>query len=143
MAVRNADARWEGTLKEGKGNLKLGSGSFDGQYSFSSRFEEGTGTNPEELIGAALAGCYSMQLNVMLERNSTLPNYVHTVAKVNLGKNEAGQNAITHIDLMVEADVPNISNEDFQRLVTEAKSACLISRALSAIPSININATLK
>ena len=143
MAVRNADARWEGTLKEGKGNLKLGSGSFDGQYSFSSRFEEGTGTNPEELIGAALAGCYSMQLNVMLERSGTLPKYVHSVAKVHLGKNDAGQNAITQIDLMVEADVPNISNEDFQKVVTDAKTACLISRALGAIPSININASLK
>jgi lipoyl-dependent peroxiredoxin len=142
MAVRNADARWEGTLKEGKGNLKLGSGSFNGQYSFSSRFEEGTGTNPEELIAAAQAGCYSMQLNVMLERNNTLPNYVHTVAKVHLGKNDAGQNAITQIDLMVEASVPEISNDDFQRIATEAKAACLISRALN-VPTVNLNATLK
>jgi osmotically inducible protein OsmC len=143
MAVRNADARWEGTLKEGKGNLKLGSGSFDGQYSFSSRFEEGTGTNPEELIAAAQAGCYSMQLNAMLERNGTVPNYVHTVAKVHLGKNDAGQNAITQIDLLVEADVPNISEEDFQKVATEAKAACLIARALGAVGNINLTATLK
>ena len=142
MAVRNADARWEGTLKEGKGNLKFGSGSFEGQYSFSSRFEEGTGTNPEELIAAAQAGCYSMQLNVMLERNNTLPKYVHTVAKVHLGKNDAGQNAIMQIDLIVEASVPEISNEDFQRIATEAKAACLISRALN-VPTVNLNASLK
>lgn len=142
MAIRNADARWEGTLKEGKGNLKLGSGAFDGQYNFTSRFEEGTGTNPEELLGAAHAGCYSMALNASLERNGTVPNYVHTVAKVHIGKNDAGQTAITQVDLLVEADVPGLSNEDFQRIAEETKTGCIISRALN-IPNMTLNATLK
>lgn len=131
MAVRTAEARWEGTLKEGTGNLKLGSGAYEGKYSFSSRFEEGTGTNPEELLGAAHAGCFTMALNVSLERNGTLPDYVQTHAKVHLGKNASDQLAITKIELLVDAKVPGISAEEFQKFAEDAKTGCIISRALN------------
>jgi lipoyl-dependent peroxiredoxin len=142
MAVRNADAHWAGTLKEGTGTLKLGSGAFEGQYNFTSRFEEGTGTNPEELLGAAHAGCFTMALNAALERSGTTPNYVHTAAKVHIRKNDAGQNAIMEIELLVDADVPGLSNEDFQKVAEDTKTGCIISRALN-VPTITLNATLK
>lgn len=140
--ARSADARWQGTLKEGNGQLKLKSGAFEGQYSFSSRFEEGTGTNPEELLGAAHAGCYSMALNAALERNGTTPNFVHTIAKVHMGKNADDQLAITKIELIVEADVPGLSAEDFQTFAEDAKTGCIISRALS-VDDMTLDATLK
>ncbi len=142
MAIRSADARWEGTLKEGKGNVALKSGAFEGQYSFSSRFEEGTGTNPEELIGAALASCYSLQVSVNLERKGTLPNYVHTIAKVHLGKNADDAMAITKIDLIVEADVPGITAEEFEAVAEDAKNNCIVSRALN-VDEMTVSATLK
>ena len=85
MAVRKSEAVWQGTLKEGKGTMKLGSGAFEGAYSFSSRFEEGTGTNPEELIGAALAGCYSMAFCGNLVKAGLSPEKIHTIASVSLG----------------------------------------------------------
>jgi len=142
MAIRSADARWEGTLKEGKGTVALQSGSFEGQYGFSSRFEEGTGTNPEELLGAAHAGCFSMALNVALERAGTTPNYVHTIAKVHLGKNADDQLAITKIDLIVEAEVPGLSDEDFQQFAEDTKNGCIISRAIN-VEEMTVTATLK
>lgn len=142
MAIRSADARWEGTLKEGKGNIAVKSGAFEGQYSFSSRFEEGTGTNPEELLGAAHAGCYTMALNVALERNGTTPNFVQTIAKVHLGKNAADALAITKIELIVEAEVPGLSDEDFQTFAEDAKNNCIISRALN-VEEVTVSATLK
>ena len=142
MAIRSADARWEGTLKEGKGNLSLKSGAFEGQYNFSSRFEEGTGTNPEELLGAAHAGCYSMALNASLERNGTTPNFVHTIAKVHIGKNADDMLAITKIDLIVEADVPGLSDEDFQTFAEDTKNNCIISRAIN-VEEMTVSATLK
>jgi lipoyl-dependent peroxiredoxin len=145
MAVRNAQAHWEGTLKEGKGTLKTGSNAFGEngmQYNFTSRFEEGNGTNPEELIGAAHAGCFTMALNSALDRNGTLPNFVHTDAKVHIGKNEAGQFQILQIDLITEAEVPGLDNEVFQKIAEETKTGCIISRALN-IPTVNLTATLK
>jgi lipoyl-dependent peroxiredoxin len=141
MAIRSAHARWEGTLKGGKGNLKLGSGAYDGQYSFSSRFEEGTGTNPEELIGAAHAGCFTMALNAALERNGKLPNYVQTHANVHLGKNANDQMAILKIELIVDASIPGISAEEFQKFAEDAKAGCIISRALN-VPEITLSLTL-
>ncbi|GAB5492305.1 MAG: OsmC family protein [Phototrophicaceae bacterium] len=142
MAIRSADARWEGTLKEGNGKLSLKSGAFEGQYSFSSRFEEGTGTNPEELLGAAHAGCYSMALNAALERNGTTPNFVHTIAKVHMGKNADDALAVTKIELIVEADVPDLSAEDFQKFAEDAKDNCIISRAIN-VEEMTLSATLK
>lgn len=141
MAVRLAEARWEGTLKEGKGNLKLGSGAYEGQYSFSSRFEEGSGTNPEELLGAAHAGCYSMQLNATLERSGHTPNYIHTRARVHLNRVN-DQNTINEVELNVEGSVPGIDAATFQTFAEAAKNECIISRALN-IPSVVLNVTFK
>src|SRR5437868_14704076 len=107
MATRTASAVWDGTLKQGKGSMRLGSGAFQGAYSFSSRFEEGTGTNPEELIAAAHAGCFSMAFSHGLASAGYTPTRVHTVAKVHLNKTEGGF-SITAIDLETDADVPKI-----------------------------------
>src|SRR6266478_1685351 len=104
MAKRTASAVWEGTLREGKGTVKLGSGAFEGQYSFGSRFESGTGTNPEELIGAAEAGCYSMALSANLEKAGHPPTRISTSASVNLDRGESGFK-ITSIELTTEAEV--------------------------------------
>lgn len=141
MAVRTATAKWSGTLKEGKGDLSLGSGAYEGQYSFSSRFEEGTGTNPEELLGAAHAGCYSMALNVGLERAGITANYVKTTAKVHLTKGDAGM-SISKVDLHVEADVPGVDPEKFNEMAEATKKDCIIARALN-IPEVNVIVDLK
>lgn len=141
MAVRNAEARWEGSLQEGKGKMKLGSAAFEGQYSFSSRFEEGTGTNPEELIGAAHAGCFSMALSGALGRAGFTPDYVETTARVHLTKQESGF-AITQIDLICEASVPGIDEATFQEHANGAKENCPISQALKAIETVTLDAKL-
>src|SRR5438093_7977893 len=113
MATRTGSAVWEGTLKQGKGTMRLGSGAFEGPYSFSSRFESGKGTNPEELIGAAHAGCFSMALSAGLSRAGKTPKRVHTTASVKLDKVGEGFE-ITGIDLLCEADVPGIDDAAFQ-----------------------------
>src|ERR1700694_2602138 len=113
MAKRTASAVWEGTLKEGKGTVKLGSGAFEGAYSFSSRFESGTGTNPEELIGAAEAGCYSMALSAHLEKASHPAKRITTVATAKL-ESVGGGPKITTIDLKTEAEVPGIDEAKFR-----------------------------
>ncbi len=141
MAIRSATARWEGTLKEGAGKLSLGSGAFEGQYSFSTRFEEGTGTNPEELLGAAHAGCFAMALNAALERAGHTPNYVHADAKVHLNRVDDAL-TINQVDLIVEAEVPGVDDATFQQFATDAKNTCIISRALN-IPEVTLQATLK
>ncbi|MEO0330570.1 MAG: OsmC family protein [Bacteroidota bacterium] len=130
MAVRKANAQWQGGLKEGKGNLSLGSGAFEGSYSFLSRFEEGDGTNPEELIAAAHAACFSMALSAGLEQAGYQPESVKTEAKVKLVQNDSGF-AITQIDLASEAKIPNISEEDFQQQAKGAKENCPVSKVLT------------
>ena len=120
MATRNGSAVWEGTLKEGKGTVKLGSGAFEGPYSFASRFEEGTGTNPEELIGAAHAGCFSMALSAGLSKAGISPKRIATTAKVHLGQVEGGF-AITLIELDTTAEVPGHRREDFSRTRRRSK----------------------
>src|ERR671922_2690878 len=105
MPVRSAEAVWEGDLQDGKGTLRLGSGAFEGQYSYSSRFEEGTGTNPEELIGAAHAGCFSMAFANILATAGHDPQRVETTARVHLEPRDEGP-AITRIELQTEAEVP-------------------------------------
>src|SRR5258705_13482432 len=112
MATRNGSAVWEGTVKEGKGTVRLGSGAFEGPYSFASRFEEGTGTNPEELIGAAHAGCFSMALSAGLSEGGISPKGIETTAKVHLGEVEGGF-ALTLIELEKTADVPGIHETTF------------------------------
>jgi lipoyl-dependent peroxiredoxin len=131
MAIRTGQGIWEGDLKSGKGKVKLGSGAFEGQYSFSSRFEEGIGTNPEELIGAAHAGCFSMALSNMLAETGFAPRKIDTTAKVHLNKTEEGFK-ITLIELYTEAEVPGIDNKRFQELAESAKKNCPVSQALSA-----------
>ena len=140
MPVRTADAQWEGGLQDGKGTMRFGSGAFEGQYSFASRFEEGTGTNPEELIAAAHAGCFSMALSGGLSRAGHVPNRVHTTAKVHLEKGDAGFR-ISTIELETEADVPGIDAAAFQEAAAAAKAGCPVSQALAAV-DIKLNARL-
>ncbi len=130
MAVRTADAEWSGTLKDGSGSMELGSGAFKGPFSFKSRMEEGTGTNPEELIGAAHAGCFSMQFSAMLEHAGFTPDKIHTAAQVFFGP-EGGGFAISKIALTVEGTVPGIDDAKFQELAAGAKASCPVSKALA------------
>lgn len=130
MPLRKAEAVWEGNLKDGKGRVKLGSGAFEGAYSFSSRFEEGTGTNPEELIGAALAGCFSMALANGLAQAGFTPKHVHTNATVKIEKLEEGFR-ITSILLDTDAEVPGISEQVFMEKAEITKKSCPVSKALT------------
>ena len=130
MPVRTADAEWKGSLQEGSGTMRFGSGAFEGQYSFGSRFEEGKGTNPEELIGAAHAGCFSMALSGALTRAGHPPTSVRTTAKVHIEKRDAGF-SITRIDLSTVGDVPGIDAETFQKEADGAKVNCPVSKALT------------
>ncbi len=132
MAIRTAKAAWNGSLQEGQGTLALGSGAFEGRYSFSSRFEDGTGTNPEELLGAAHAGCYSMALAAGLGKAGFSPKRVETEAKVHLGKTEAGL-AITRIEISTRAEVPGLDEATFQKHAEDTKKGCIVSRALAAV----------
>jgi osmotically inducible protein OsmC len=132
MPVRSADAKWDGSLTEGNGRMAFGGGAFEGQYSYGSRFEEGEGTNPEELIAAAHAGCFSMQLAGVLGKAGHEPESVSTTAKIHLDKDEGGF-TITRSSLVSEARVPGIDDEEFQRHADEAKRICPVSRALGAI----------
>ncbi|HZI36922.1 MAG TPA: OsmC family protein [Acidimicrobiia bacterium] len=141
MPARTANARWEGGLKDGKGNMRLGGGAFEGQYSFSSRFEEGVGTNPEELIAAAHAGCFSMAFSGALEKAGFSPNSVETEAKVHLSPADGGGFRISRIDLVTNADVPGIEDGAFQQAAQAAKEGCPVSKALAAV-EITVNATL-
>jgi osmotically inducible protein OsmC len=131
MPVRSADAVWEGDLKSGKGKVKLGSGAFEGQYSFSTRFEDGKGTNPEELIAGAHAACYSMALSVGLGKFGFVPTKISTTAKVTLDK-VGDAFRITLIKLYTEAVVPKIDEKQFAQIAEGTKSACPVSVALSA-----------
>ena len=138
MSIRNSTATWKGTLKEGAGTMTVGAGHYEGPFTFASRFESGEGTNPEELIGAAHAGCYSMFLSALLTGNETPPNRVTTTASVHL---EDGP-TITRIDLVCEADVPGIDAVKFAELAADAKAKCPISKALGAVETINLDAKL-
>jgi osmotically inducible protein OsmC len=140
MAQRTADAVWEGGLKDGKGNMKLGSGAWEGRYSFGSRFEEAGGTNPEELIGAALAGCFSMALAAGLGRDGHQPQNIATSARVHLEKQEAGF-AITRIELTTRGTVPGIDEAAFRAAAEATKSACPVSKALAGV-QISVDASL-
>jgi osmotically inducible protein OsmC len=140
MINRKADARWEGDLKGGKGNVKLGSGAFEGAYSFATRFENAKGTNPEELLGAAHAGCFSMALTLGLSQAGHQPKSVSTTATVHLDK-VGGGFGITGITLDTRGDVPGITEADFKRLAEAAKTGCIISRALASVP-MTVNAKL-
>lgn len=140
MAIRKANAEWKGGLEGGEGKTALGSGAFEGAYSFKSRFEDGDGTNPEELLGAAHAGCYSMALSGALEGAGFSPESVKTEAHVSLVKEGEGF-AINKIKLVTNAKVPEISQEDFDKHAKGAKENCPISKALSAT-EIELDANL-
>ena len=133
MPQRNAEATWEGDLKSGKGSVKLGSGAFEGSYSFGSRFEGAPETNPEELIGAAHAGCFSMALSMMLAQAGFTPKRVHTVARVSIDKVAEGFK-ITKIQLETEASVPGMDEKAFLEHANKAKTGCPVSQALAATP---------
>ena len=141
MAVHGASAEWKGTLKEGSGTMRLGTGAFEGPYTFASRFETGKGTNPEELIGAAHAGCFSMALAAALGRAGITPTSIRTTAKVHLGTSDAGP-TITRIELDVEAQVPDIDAATFQQHADGAKQGCVVSRALGGVKDVTLTARL-
>lgn len=133
---RTATAHWEGDLRSGSGSMRLGSGAFEGPYSFKTRFEGAPGTNPEELLGAAHAGCFSMALSLGLTKAGKPPKSIDTKAVVhleNLG--------ITKIDLTTRVDAPGLSAADFQAMADDAKANCIVSKALAAVP-ITLQATL-
>lgn len=132
MAVRTSEDEWRGDLKGGQGEIKLGSGAFSGSYSFHSRFEDGQGTNPEELIAAAHAGCFSMALSATLAEAGHPPAKIHTTAKVHFGPVPGGF-AISRIDLATEGSVAGIDAATFQKKAEEAKQNCPVSKALQAV----------
>ena len=140
MPARIAEATWSGSLQEGNGNIKLGSGAYDGPFSFSSRFESGTGTNPEELIGGALAGCFTMQLSANLSRAGFNVSRSHTNATVHLEKGESGF-SISRIDLANETSATGVDEAAFKENVEKAKG-CIISRALAGVGEIRVDAKL-
>lgn len=140
MPIRTSTATWEGNLNAGKGQMKLGSGAFDGPFSFATRWEEEPGTNPEELIGAAHAGCFSMALSAGLGRAGFTPVLIQTTAKVHLGKVD-GKSRITLIELECSAEVPGIGEDQFLELAESTKVNCPVSAALAAV-EIHLNAQL-
>ena len=137
MPVRTASAVWDGSLKEGSGSMRLGSGAFEGSFTYLSRFEEGPGTNPEELVGAAQAGCFSMYLSAQLTAAGFVPKQIRTAARVHLGEGPR----ITLIELDTEAEVPNVDEQTFQEKVEVSKNNCPISLALTG-PELRVNARL-
>ena len=139
MPVRKASAVWEGSIKEGHGTVKLGSGAFEGQYSFSSRFEEGTGTNPEELIGAAHAACFTMALSLILGEAKLTAEEMETKADVTLEKQGDGF-AITSVHLTLSAKIPGADKAKFDELTAMAKAGCPVSKLLNT--KITLDATL-
>ncbi len=141
MPTHKAEAEWKGNLAHGSGRLKVGSGAFDGPYSFKSRFEEGqSATNPEELIGAAHAGCFTMALTAQLSRAGMTETRIHTVARVKLEK-IGDAFSITGIELDTEADIPGIDDAGFQKHALDAKQSCPVSKALAGT-AIHLNAKL-
>jgi osmotically inducible protein OsmC len=137
MTTRQASAKWDGTLKAGNGVMKYG--QFEGPYTFASRFENANGTNPEELVGAAHAGCYSMFLSALISGDNLTPKTIQTTASVHLGDDDGPK--ITHIDLVCEAEVPGLDADKFAEYAQTAKEKCPISR-LYAGTEINLSATL-
>lgn len=139
MPIRHANARWEGTLTEGRGSMRFA--NYDGPFTFASRFEEGEGTNPEELIGAAIAGCFSMALSADLGGAGYDPQSVTTKADVEVRPDPAGGFSITGITLTSEASVPGIDDAEFQKIAAGTKTGCPVSKALAAVP-ISLDAKL-
>ncbi len=141
MPERTAQAHWQGSLREGKGSMRLGSGAFEGKYSFASRMESGPGTNPEELIGAAEAGCFSMAFANALSLAGHTPQDIRTSASVHFG--QIGQGfSISKIELKTEGTVAGIDEAAFKKIAEDAKKNCPVSKALAGT-EITLQATLK
>jgi lipoyl-dependent peroxiredoxin len=138
MAVRTSSAEWKGTLKEGAGTMKLASGAYEGPYTFASRFESGKGTNPEELLGAAHAGCFSMFLSALLSGAGFKPTRIATTATVHLTEGPT----ISLIELQTRAEVPGLTEADLQKHAEAAKKGCPVSKALAGGPEIRMHAVL-
>ena len=141
MPKRKASARWDGSLTEGRGTMRMASGAYEGPYSFQSRFEEGDGTNPEELIAAAHAGCFSMALSGELGKAGHEVESVETEATVHLEKVDEGF-AIKRIELRTRATAPGLDESDFQQAAEAAKKGCPVSQALAAVENIDLDAQL-
>ena len=141
MATRTAKARWNGSIGEGSGTMALGSGAYEGPYSFQSRFEDGSGTNPEELIGAAHAGCFSMALSGILGQGGNEPESIDTDAKVSIVKDGDGF-AISKIALTTRGRVPGLDEAGFKEAADAAKAGCPVSKALTGV-DITVDATLE
>lgn len=137
MTVRSSTATWNGTLRDGSGTMKVGKGAYEGPYTYASRFETGNGTNPEELLGAAHAGCYSMFLSALLTKAGYTPTTINTEAKVHLTDGPT----ISLIELTSVAVVPGVTPEEFQQLALDAKAKCPVSKVLAAT-EIVLTATL-
>ncbi|HET6528445.1 MAG TPA: OsmC family protein [Balneolaceae bacterium] len=140
MPTRKANAIWKGDLKTGQGTMKMESGSYEGAYSFGSRFKNEKGTNPEELIGAAHAGCFSMALSLELSEAGYTPESIDTEAKVSFEVEDGGP-TITGVKLLTKASVPSIENDEFQKFAEGAKNGCPVSKALKGT-DITLEATL-
>lgn len=143
MPTRSANARWEGSLKRGSGTMEFGSGAFKGSYSAASRFEDGDGTNPEELIAAAHAGCFSMALSLILGEAGHEPESIATEADVHINPAAGGGFEINRIDLRTRASVPGIDADEFGRHAEAAKAGCPVSKALGGVGEINLDAALE
>ncbi|HEV2859168.1 MAG TPA: OsmC family protein [Solirubrobacterales bacterium] len=142
MATRNGSAVWRGDLEGGEGRITVGNGVHEGPYSFKSRFEDGEGTNPEELIAAAEAGCFTMAMSLMLSTEGHTPEELHTDARAVL-RNVDGKPTITGMNLKTRGRVPGIDQETFQRTAERAKEECVISRALAGVEDFQVEATLE
>ena len=129
MAIRESSAIWKGNLAKGKGTMRVGSGAYERAYTYASRFEEGPGTNPEELVGAAHAGCFSMFLAALLSKAGHIPTSISTTARVHLGDGPR----ITLIELSTVGEVPGIDEKTFKEFAEEAKKGCPVSQALAAV----------
>ncbi len=141
MSKRKATARWQGNLRDGKGTISLQSGVFEGSYDYASRFESGPNTNPEELIGAALAGCYAMAFTGVAEQHGNSPRDVNVEAEVTLERGEEGFE-VPSIRLYVNAVVPDLAKKEFERFARQAKDSCVIAKALRGV-EIELRTSLK
>ena len=141
MTIRKAEAEWTGSLREGRGELALESGAFRGPYTFKARFEDGKETNPEELLGAAHAGCFTMALTALLARQQLTPTRIHTTASVHI-EQAAGGFAIPRIELRTRASIPGIDAEKFAAMAADAKQSCPVSKALASV-EITLDAALE
>jgi lipoyl-dependent peroxiredoxin len=141
MATRNGSANWNGSLQDGKGTLTVGDDSWTGNYTFKSRFEDGEGTNPEELLAASHAGCFTMALSLILGNDGHEPQELHTTARAEL-RNVDGQPTITKMKLVTEGKVEGLDEDGFKEAAEKAKAGCVISRALGGVDEITLEAKL-